>query len=151
MKDLIVELKDTTHPYEEIAGSPLSNASWYGKLSEEAQEHLAYLGRRLLNLITKYIAEPSKREDTIELARDVGHGYGETLAGLGLPLTDSLETFILHREPIMSATTRLMKTRGAFTEYAVEATPLVAEVLDVALVALVAAHQQYPRSFQNER
>jgi hypothetical protein len=44
-----------------------------------------------------------------------------------------------------------MKTREAFTEYPVEATPLIAQVMDVALVALVAAHQQYPRSFQNER
>ena len=45
------------------------------------------------------------------MARDVGHDFGETLAKLGLPLTDSVQAFILHRDPIMNAVTQLMKKR----------------------------------------
>ena len=73
------------------------------------------------------------------------------LAKLGLPLTDSVEAFILHRDPIMKAATHLLKKRGAVTGRVVEAIPLVAHLMDEALVALVAAHQQYQNSSQSKR
>lgn len=142
IKDLVVELEETARRHREIARSSLKNMAWYGRLGEEAQEHLADLGRRLLNLIIKYITEPSCREETIQLVRDVGHDHGETLATLELPLTDSVEAFLLHRAPIMNAATHLMRKREAFTGRVVEAIPLAAHIMDEALIALVAAHQQ---------
>jgi len=150
IKDLVVELEDTVQLHREVARAHLDSTSWYKKLSQESHEHLADLGRRLLNLIIKYIAEPSKREETMKLARDVGHSYGETLAKLGLPLTDSVEAFILHRDPVMSAATHLMRKREAFTGRVVESIPLAANVMDKALVSLVAAHQQCWDMFQSE-
>ena len=150
IKDLVVELEDTVQLHREIARSYLNTTSWYNKLGQESQEHLADLGRRLLNLIIRYIAEPSKREETIKLAREVGHDHGEALAKLELPLTDSVEAFILHRNPIMNATTHLMRKRGVFTGRVAESIPLVAYVMDEALVSLVAAHQQYRNMFQSE-
>ena len=141
IKDLVAELEDTVQLHREIAKMSLNATSRYKKPSEESQKHLAHLGRQLLSLIIKYVTEPSKREETLELARDVGHNHGETLAKLGLPLTDSVEAFIVHREPIMNAVTHLMKKREAFTGRVVEAIPLVAHVMDKALVSLVAAHQ----------
>ncbi len=143
IKDLVVELEETARRHREIARSSLKNTAWYGRLDEEAQEHLADLGRRLLNLIIKYITEPSCREETIQLVRNVGHDHGETLAMLELPLTDSVEAFLLHRDPIMNAATHLMRKREAFTGRVVEAIPLVAHIIDEALIALVTAHQQY--------
>ncbi len=150
IKDLVVELEDTVQLHREIARAHLNTNSWQNKLSQESQEYLADLGRRFLNLIIRYITEPSKREETFRLARDVGHSYGETLAKLGLPLTDSVEAFIRHRDPIMKATTHLMRKREAFTGRVVESIPLVAHVMDEALVSLVAAHQQYRNMFQSE-
>ncbi len=141
IKDLVVELEETARQHREISRSSLKNTAWYGRLNEEAQEHLADLGRRLLNLIIKYITEPSHRPETIQLIRDVGHDHGEMLARLELPLTDSVEAFILHRDPIMNAATHLMRKKEAFTGRIVEAIPLVAHVMDEALVSLVAAHQ----------
>ena len=150
IKDLVVELEDTVQLHREIGKSYLSATSWYNNLGEESQEHLAHLGRHLLNLIIRYITEPSKREETIKLASDVGHDYGETLAKIGLPLTESVEAFILHRQPITNATTHLMKKKEAFAGRVVEAIPLVVRVMDEALVALVAAHQQYRNGIQSE-
>lgn len=148
IKDLVLELEDTTRIHREIARASLKNTAWYDKLNEESQEHLADLGRRLLNLIIKYITEPSGRAETIQLVRNVGHDHGETLAKLQFPLTDSVEAFLLHRNPIMNAATHLMRKREAFTGRVVEAIPLVAHVMDEALVALVAAHQQYRNGIQ---
>ncbi len=150
IKDLVVKLEDTVQLHREIARAHLNTTSWYNKLSQESQEHFADLGRRFLNLIIRYITEPSKREKTLKLACDVGHSYGETLAKLGLPLTDSVEAFILHREPIINATTHLMRKRETFTGRVVESIPLVAHVMDEALISLVAAHQQYRNMFQSE-
>lgn len=142
VKDLVIELEDTARLHREIGQASLENTSWFNKLNQESQERLADIGRRLLNLIVKYIAEPSKREETIKLVRDVGYDHGKTLADLGLPLVDSVEAFILHRNPIMNATAHLVRRKEAFTGRIVEAIPLVAHVMDEALVALVAAHQQ---------
>ncbi len=150
IKDLVAELEDTIQLHREIARTSLSTTSWYNKLSQESQERLGELGRRLLNLIIRYLTEPSRREEIIQLARSVGHNHGEALAKLGLPLTDSVEAFILHRSPIMNATAHLMRKREAFNERVVEAIPLVDQVMDEALVSLVAAHQHYRGVFKDE-
>jgi len=151
IKDLVIELEDTIQQHREIARRSLRTTSWYSNLSKESQAHLAELGRRLLNLTTRYITEPSKREETIKLTRDVGRTHGEMLAKLGLPLTDSVEAFILHRDPIMNAAAHLLKKREAVTGRVVEAIPLVAHLMDEALVALVAAHQQYYDSSRSKK
>lgn len=150
IKDLAIELEETARQHREIARASLRNTVWYNKLNEEPQVHLADLGRRMLNLIIKYITEPSRREETIRLVRDVGRDHGETLAKLELPLTDSVEAFLLHRDPIMNAVTHLMRKRDAFTGRIVEAMPMVTHVMDKALVALVAAHQQYRNRIQTD-
>ena len=150
IKDLAIELEETAQQHRDIARASLKNTAWYNKLNEESQAHLAELGRRMLSLIIKYITEPSRREETIRLIRDVGRDHGETLAKLELPLTDSVEAFLLHRDPIMNAATHLMRKREAFTGRVVEAIPMVAHVMDEALVALVAAHQQYRNGIQTD-
>jgi len=142
VKDLVAELKDAPSLQHEIARTYFSNSPWYNKLTKDSQEYLAEAGRRLLDLVIRFIAEPSKREETLEFARDVGQGFGETLAELELSLTDSLQAFILHRDPVINAATRLMKGREALNERAVEAVPLVSRVMDEALIALVKAHEE---------
>lgn len=143
VKDLAVELKDTARLHREIGRTYLNTTSWYNNISEASQEHLAHLGRHLLSLIIKYVTEPSKRDGTIKLAYDSGHDLGETLARLGLPLTASVEAFTQHREPIMNAITHLMRKRDVLTSRILEAIPLVDQAMDEALIALVAAHQQF--------
>ena len=150
IKDLVAGLEDTVQLHRDIARATLDATPWYNKLSEEVQKHLADLGRRQLNLITRYLTEPSKREEIIKQSKDVGYDLGETLAKLGLPLTDSVEAFMQHRSPITKATTQLMKKGEAFNGRAVEAIPLADLVMDAALVSLVAAHQHYQDMFQNQ-
>ena len=147
IKDLVVELEDTVDPLREIAKTSLPDKAWYNKLDIESQRCLASLGRNLLQVIIKYTAQPSKREETMVMAHNIGHDFGQTLARLGLPLTDSVEAFILHRDPIMSAATHLMK-KGEATGRIADAIPGVAHVMDEALLSLVEAHQQYRNGVQ---
>ena len=141
IKDLVAELKGAASLHHDIALANFTNTSWYNKLSKESQERLAQYGRRLLNLVIKYITEPSKREETIKLVHNTGSDFGEELAKQGLSLIDSLEAFILHRDPVVNSATHLLKRREALNERAVEAIPLVTHIMDEALVSLVAAHQ----------
>jgi excisionase family DNA binding protein len=150
IRDLVVELEDVAHPLREMARTVFPAKAWYSKLGTDSQQRLAGLGRDMLQIIVRYASEPSKREESMGMARNIGHDFGQTLAEIGLPLTDSLEAFILHRDPIMNAATHLMKRREAFTGRVVEAIPLVAHVIDEALVSLVAAHQKYRNGIQNE-
>ena len=143
VRDLVSEIEETVELHREVARKSLSSAAWYNKLSQESQDHFADLGRRLLSLIVKYITEPSKREETMHLARQVGQDMGETLAIHGLPLVDSVEAFLMHREPVIKTSTSLLKRRDAFTGRLVDAIPLAIHVIDETLVSLVAAHQQY--------
>jgi len=151
VKDLVSEIEETVELHREIARKSLSSAPWYKKLSQEPQNHFADLGRRLLSLIVKYIAEPSKREETMHLARQVGQDMGEILAMHGLPLADSVEAFLMHREPVVNAATSLLKRRDAFTGRVVDAIPLAINVIDETLVSLVATHQQYRREMNNSK
>jgi len=149
LKDLVMELENTTHLLREISRSSPSTTMWYNKLSKESLEDLAHQGRRLLGLIIRYVTEPATREETLAEARDVGHHFGELLARSGLPLTNSVEAFIIHRYPIINAATHLMRKKEAITKRVVDAIPLVTQVMDEALVALVAAHQQYRNGVQS--
>ena len=47
------------------------------------------------------------------------------LADMGLPLSDSVEAFLVHRDPIISAVTQMIKKKEGFTGRVVEAIPLV--------------------------
>lgn len=141
IKDLVSELEGSIDLHREISRKAIENTSWYGELTPASQDHLAQLGRSMLTLIIKYITEPSKRETTIEDTRTVGRDLGRMLGELGLPLTTSVEAFILHRDPIIHAATQFMKKREGFSGRIVEAIPMVAHVIDEALVSLVAAHQ----------
>jgi excisionase family DNA binding protein len=150
IRDLATGLENTAQLHREIGLKFFTNTPWYDRLTIESNGNLADLGRRLLNSIIRYITVPSEREDTIKEVREVGKGFGLTLAKIGLPLTDSVEAFIMHRDPILNVTTQLMKKREAFSGRVVDAIPLVARVMDEALVSLVEAHQQCRNSAQNE-
>ena len=140
--DLVSKIEDTADMHRDIAQLILQTP-WYNKLNAESQKQLAFLGRYLLSLLIEYISEPANRDQIIKLVRETGQSFGETLAKLELPLTDSVETFLLHRNPIINAATDLMKKRGIFPGRIAGSIALVGQVLDQALVSLVDAHQKY--------
>ena len=146
IKDLVLKLEDSFEEHREISREAVE----HNKISGESHEHLAQQGRLLLNLIIKYITEPSRRIETIEEVREVGREHGVMLADMGLPLSDSVEAFLVHRDPIISAVTQIIKKKEGFTGRVVEAIPLCTHVMDEALVSLVAAHQQQYKKFTND-
>jgi excisionase family DNA binding protein len=150
VKDLVSELEDAAYSLREMAKTIFTAKEWHSELDTDSQQHLANLGRDMLRVIIRYASEPSKREEIIEIAHNIGRDFGQTLAGIGLSLTDSVEAFIFHRDPIMNAVTSAMKKSGTFSGGFISAIPLVAHVMDEALVALVATHQQHKQTRVNK-
>ncbi len=143
IKDLVVELEDTTSRHREIGRSFINGVSQNIKPDEAHQKQLADLGRRMLNLITKYIREAANRQETLKMAREVGSGFGRMLAELELPLTAAVEAFLTHRDPIIQAASKLAGKREVQSGRIVEAIPLANHLMDETLVAMITAYQQY--------
>jgi hypothetical protein len=77
-------------------------------------------------------------------AREIGTSFGITLAEMGLPLTNSVAAFLSHRDPFMKAAIHLISKREPVRGSIMDAIPLANQFIDEALVAMIAAHQQYP-------
>jgi len=150
IKDQVAGLKDTVSHHREIAQKHLGLTSGYTKLTKESQANLAESGRRLLNLVIQYMTQPLKREETMELVREVGRDHGQALASLGSPLIDSLEAFMMHRNLLVDAATPFTKRGVLLSKRAVEAILLVTRVMDEAMVSLAAAHQGYQATTEVE-
>jgi excisionase family DNA binding protein len=149
VKDLAAELEDTARPLREIGLKLFTGTPWSDRLTRESKQELSELGRRLLNLLIRYVTVPSEREISLIQVRDTGKNLGLALAGLRLSLTDAVEAFVMHRETILNVATGLMKKREAFSGRVVDAIPLVARIMDEALVSLVAAYQEYRNGNQD--
>jgi len=143
IRDLVNELEDTTTRHREVARSFLDSPSQAVKPCKEHQQQLAELGRHLLNLTSRYISEPARREETLSAARDTGSGFGRLLAEMGMPLTASVEAFLIHRELIMQAAANLAGKREAMGGRIAEAIPLANHLIDETLIAMIDAHQKY--------
>ena len=142
VKDLVSGLEEAALLQRETAQTSFPETEWYGKLSPESHRSLAQFGRQLLDLVIRYITEPARRDEIVDEVRGVGRDFGTELVGLGMPLTDTLEAFLLHRTPFVNVVTNLMKKREALDERALEAIPLVNRIMDEALMSLVTVYQE---------
>jgi excisionase family DNA binding protein len=141
MKDLASHLEASAPLHKELDKSFLESATKY-KMYAQAQTQFAALGRQILILITKYVSEPPHRDELLPSVKKVGADLGEKTAAFGMSLTDSIQIFIQHREPLIHTTTEMMKNGEGVQRRVVDAIPLVNHAMDEALVALVAAYQQ---------
>jgi excisionase family DNA binding protein len=146
IKDLAVEIGDTSELHREIARKFLADNPNFRQPGPGFNKHLADLGRRLLALVVKYVGEPSTRQETISAAREIGTDFGGTLAEMRLPLTDSVAAFLSHRDPFMKAAIHLLSKRELVRGSIMEAIPLANKFIDEALISMIAAHQHYTSS-----
>jgi excisionase family DNA binding protein len=142
VKDVVTQMEETFGQHREISKTYFSTSPREGDLSRKYQQALAGSGHDLLQLIMQYISEPANRAATLQKIREVSARHGEISANLGLSLTDSVQAFLLHREPIIKSTTLLIKKREGNSGRIINLIPMIGQVLDEALLAHVAAHQQ---------
>ncbi len=143
IKDLVARMELAPEQEHEIAKTQFHSMLWYNELDPDSLSRLRDLGKKIYSLVIAYISKPARRGETLGLAREAGREFGEYLVSIGLPLTDAMEAFMLHRAPLVAAATDLMKKRKALNERAAEAIPLVTQLTDEVLLALVTAYQTH--------
>ena len=151
MKDLVIDLEHVVPVLHDTATDYLRSTSWRGKLDSKSQKYLASLGRHLLELIIKSISKVSLQVETSRDVQEVGADFGRILARQGLPLTDAVQTFIQHRDPIIKVATEILKKREGFDRRIVEAIPMVNNAMDNALISLVSAYQQQQSTMRKKK
>jgi excisionase family DNA binding protein len=142
IKDFNLKLEDSVPLHREIAMHFLQSKPWFTQLDSESQQQFSTLGRQLVKLIMNLVSEPSKQDENMQAIREIGNSYGEITARVGLPLIDSVQAFVLHRDPIQNITLEMMKTGDSLHRRVMEAMPLVDHAMDEALLTLVASHQK---------
>lgn len=141
VKELAGHIGETTPRHRELGRMSLELARQSADTAGEQHKQLAALGRRLLYLISSYMSETSKRAETMSQAKEAGIGFGQLLASMDIPVTDAVQAFLLHREPILQAATDLMARREPGIRIA-ESIALANRFMDETLVCMIAAHQQ---------
>jgi len=147
IKDLVARLEDTATPHREIGSSFSFPEGASVKLDDSRKRHLAHLGRKLLDLIIAYVSEPAKRDEITRQADAVGRNFGTCLAEAGLSLTDSIQSFVAHRKPIIESVTAMMKQKEIVTEEILASLPLIDNIIDQTLLELTRAYQDFNQTF----
>jgi len=141
--DLVARLEETAEPHREIASTITASLGESIVLQQHQKDHLASLGRRILELIIFYVASPADRNASLEKAQGIGTDFGTTMFKAGISLTDSIEAFTCHRRPIVEGVMAMMKQREIIAEEILAALPLIDDIMDSTLLAMVEAHQQH--------
>ncbi|HIE16887.1 MAG TPA: hypothetical protein EYP71_01670 [Dehalococcoidia bacterium] len=101
-------MKETLLMHRQPARTHFSATLWYSRLDPGTREHLAKSGRELLHLVIGYISQPPKRKQPEMQARNIGGEFRRETARLRLSLAETIETFTLHRKPLMDAVAGLL-------------------------------------------
>ncbi len=147
IKDLVAKLESTAGPHREMGGNFALSLTSQIKFTKPQKQHLAELGRRILGLIINYVAKPEQRAETLRLAIEVGTDFGITLAGAKLTLSDSIQAFTAHRQPIMESVIGMMRQRDTVADSIFPAIPLIDNIMDQSLIAMVEAYQHQLKKY----
>ncbi len=121
-------------------------APWYAGISEDLRERMRPLGRRLMTLVSEYLARGSRRSRLLDEARRIGSDYGKELAESSMSLSDAIEAFTFFRKGLDDAAIDLAHRGNLSAEEAVEVWELLAGLADQVLLSLAEAYEQARRA-----
>lgn len=122
----------------EIGTGNLATQAWYTELSDAARREHREIGRELLALLQRYLAEPTERASILDGARVLGERYYALGDSSGLPLTDSLRAFLYFRDFLFETVVEMMDADEQQENWR-EVYQLTSRFTNEMLVALVAA------------
>lgn len=118
------------------------SAHWYSELKEEERETLRPLGRRLVSLVSDYLARGSRRAPLLDEARDIAHEYGALLVRDGLSLRDALEAFTFFRKSLDETAMEEAQKNDISIEKAMELWDLLANLADQVLLSIAESYEE---------
>ncbi|MBI4670351.1 MAG: helix-turn-helix domain-containing protein [Chloroflexi bacterium] len=88
----------------ELGSSPIRQAAWYTKLSDEQRVLHRELGQRLLGLLLQFVSRQENANEFLEQARELSRQYGLELAHAQLGSGELARAFLFFRRVIINAT-----------------------------------------------
>ena len=81
-----------------------SRQLWMGSFQAEGRDRMRLFGRRLLSLLLQSGLSGRRRKgETLTETHMLGHEYGSEMAARGVPLTDSVQAFLVFRQAVVEA------------------------------------------------
>src|SRR5574341_1387191 len=82
----------------EVGDGQLHGLPWYDRFDEQTRRAHRTLGRRLLEILTGYLANPSSRSVLLAEIREMGGEYARLSLSIGLSLSNSVRAFLFFRD-----------------------------------------------------
>jgi excisionase family DNA binding protein len=142
IQDLVAKLEETSEPHREIATSVTASLGGDALFSEQQINRLSGLGRSILELIIQHVSTPAIKDESMEKARAIGRDFGTIMSEAGLTLSETIRSFTCHRKPTVEGVMAMMRQKEIIAEEILAAVPLIDDVMDYALIAMVEAYQQ---------
>ncbi|PJF35160.1 MAG: hypothetical protein CUN49_11980 [Candidatus Thermofonsia Clade 1 bacterium] len=91
----------------ELSEQHFAEAAWYRNLDAQARQTLGACGRRLMEVMQRYLSSPS--EQALIEAREIGLKYGQAIRSQNLKLSEAVEGFFAFNDLVLDAVMRLVE------------------------------------------
>jgi excisionase family DNA binding protein len=144
----------TREPYTSISNLALTRirrrlqrgrsqaAHWYAGLSEGERDKMRPLGRRLVTLVSEYLARGSRRTGLLDEAREIAHEYGGLLVHDGVSLRDAVEAFTFFRKMLDETAMEEAQKNELTAEKALELWELLSNLADHVLLSVAESYDE---------
>jgi excisionase family DNA binding protein len=123
-------------------GKGTQSAHWFSNLSEDDREKMRPLGRRLVAIVSEYLAKGAKRADLLDEARDIAHEYGRLLVRDGMSLRDAVEGFTFFRRTLDETAMEEAQKIELSTDKAIELWELLTNLGDQVLISIAQSYEE---------
>lgn len=82
----------------ELSDGALNQAAWYGRLDPAAKQALRQIGRRLLDLVARFLSAQDETTTLLTEARAIGQAYQQLGSESGLTLVETTRAYLFFRE-----------------------------------------------------
>lgn len=117
-------------------------AHWYSNLSDEDRETMRPLGRKLVTIVSDYLARGSNRPHLLDEARQIAHEYGSLLVRDGLSLRDAIEGFTFFRKTLDETAMEEAQKNDLTLDQAIELWELLTNLGDQVLASIAESYEE---------
>ena len=125
----------------EMHGGQLSQEIWYQRLSESAKRQHGEIGRRLLNLVIRYLSDDGE-DDVLKDLRQIGRDYEQLGREYDLTLAQTTRAYLFFREILSESVYSMIAASGtqSQTDWANIRRQIIFVTNEI-LLALIEAHE----------
>ena len=147
------QLPQAAEPYDAIGNMALARirrrlqrgraqpAHWYSNMSDADREAMRPLGRRLVSLVSEYLARGANRPHLLDEAKEIAREYGQMLVHDGVSLRDAMEGFTFFRKTLDETAMEEAQKTDLTVDKALELWELLTNLGDQVLISIAESYE----------